>query len=49
MTGVPVIVIGYDGRPLPPAAHEAVQRAVLLVGGRRHLAALQERGIGHRG
>ena len=48
MTGVPVIVIGYDGRPLARAARDAAQDAALLVGGRRHLAAVRDLGIGHR-
>lgn len=38
MTRVPVTVVGYDGRPLPAYAAEAIRGAALLVGGRRHLA-----------
>jgi precorrin-6Y C5,15-methyltransferase (decarboxylating) len=43
-----VAVVGYDGRPLGVAAREAVAAAVLVVGGRRHLAAVQGVGEGER-
>lgn len=36
----PVTVVGYDGSPLSPAARQALAAAELVVGGRRHLAAL---------
>jgi len=45
---VSVTVVGYDGRPLPAAAHDAVRSAALVVGGRRHLAAVDDIGSGRR-
>jgi precorrin-6B C5,15-methyltransferase / cobalt-precorrin-6B C5,C15-methyltransferase len=36
---VSITVIGYDGAPLPTAAHEALHKATLIIGGARHLAA----------
>lgn len=47
-TSIPVIVVGNDGRPWPQAARDAVHNAAVLVGGRRHLAAVRDQGIGHR-
>ena len=43
-----VVVVGYDGRPLSAAARAAVRSAVLVVGGRRHLAAVHGVGDGER-
>jgi precorrin-6Y C5,15-methyltransferase (decarboxylating) len=37
---VTVTVIGYDGSPLSEVARDALSRAGLVVGGRRHLAAV---------
>lgn len=35
---VNITVIGCDGAPLSPAAHEALHKATLVIGGARHLA-----------
>jgi len=43
-----VVVVGQDGRPLPAAVHEALRMAALVVGGRRHLAAVNGIGSGRR-
>lgn len=36
-----ITVIGYDGGPLPAGAQERLDRAALVVGGRRHLQAVR--------
>jgi len=38
--GVVITVVGYDGSPLGTPALEALEKATLVVGGRRHLAAV---------
>jgi precorrin-6Y C5,15-methyltransferase (decarboxylating) len=37
---VSITVIGYDGAPLSPGAHEALDNATLVIGGARHLTAV---------
>ena len=44
-----ITVIGLDGSPLSGHAAEAVAGATLLVGGRRHLAAVGVTGAGVTG
>jgi precorrin-6Y C5,15-methyltransferase (decarboxylating) len=44
-TPATVTVVGWDGRPLPAAAAEHVCDAALVVGGARHLTALDRLGL----
>lgn len=45
----PVVVVGWDGRPLDPGSRHALETADLVVGGARHLAAVAAQGILVRG